>query len=84
VGKKIELSILYPYLIETLEKRQIDVVMARKEANEKLMDSPLAGISKEDQLIPIDEYMTRETNKSIAGDTDWFSAAKHIKVNYSI
>ncbi|MFZ6720548.1 SNF2-related protein [Undibacterium sp. Ji49W] len=79
-GKKIELSILYPYLIETLEKRQIDVVMARKAANEKLMDSPLAGMNKEDQQISIDEYMPQNTNESMSANTDWFSVAKHLHV----
>ncbi len=76
-----ELTILYPYLCETLEKRQIDVVLERKAVNEKLMDSPLVGSRNTDhQDISIDEYVLPEINNNLV-DADWFSVAKHLKGN---
>lgn len=79
-GNQPELTILYPYLRDTLEKRQIDVILARKALNEKLMDSPLAGISNVDhQDISVDEYILTETNENTFVNADWFSATKHLK-----
>jgi hypothetical protein len=81
-GKQPELTILYPYLRDTLEKRQIDVVLERKALNEKLMDSPLVGISNVDhQDISVDEYVTIDTNENITADINRFSAANHLKMD---
>jgi hypothetical protein len=75
-----ELTILYPYLRDTLEKRQIDVILERKALNEKLMDSPLSGISKVDhQYISVDENVLTEINEKIADEfAGFFSATKHL------
>lgn len=81
-GNQPVLTIFYPYLRDTLEKRQIDEVLKRKAENELLMDSPLAGNSNEAHLdIAIEEYVPTKVNETLRVDTGLFSVTKHLKGN---
>jgi superfamily II DNA or RNA helicase len=81
-GNQPELTIFYPYLRDTLEKRQIDEVLKRKAENEELMDSRLTGNSNEAQLdISIDEYVPEKVKQTLPVDTGRFSVTKHLEGN---
>jgi hypothetical protein len=50
---EVQLGIGYPHLIASLEREQVERVIARQQEAERLMDSPLAGADKgTNELVP--------------------------------
>lgn len=80
--RSLRMDIYFPHVKDSLERRQVEVVLARKKVAEELMDSPLAGglHTDEDKKIGIDEIIQpSKALKVQIQPEEMFSAKKHIK-----
>ncbi|NDU85228.1 MAG: DEAD/DEAH box helicase [Ferrovum sp.] len=80
-GELPKLDILYPHLRDTLEKRQVEVVLQRKDESERLMDSSLSIENHaSSQDIGVDAYFGDAVRAVVhaKGEHPQFSAKRHL------